>query len=168
MAEIYPSRAQLYVWMENLEKLKTGDFLAKKGIIDFQQAICPFCNLEVETNYHILLTCRFSWSAWMKMLEWWSISRALHNRCRNFSVEWFGLIKCWKCQKLWGLVLGCFIWSLWYEKNKTKFELGSPNIHNFVYSLKTRIGIWATELLGYSGLSSHDVIYNIDSVLMQF
>ena len=30
-----PPRAQLYVWMANLEKLKTGDFLAEKGIIDF-------------------------------------------------------------------------------------------------------------------------------------
>ena len=39
-----PPRAQVYVWLANLEKLKTGDFLVKKGIIDFQQALCPFCN----------------------------------------------------------------------------------------------------------------------------
>ena len=136
MAEYIPPRAQLYVWMENLEKLKTGDFLAEKGIIDFQQAICPFCNLEVESNSHILFTCRFSWSAWMKMLEWWSISRALHNRCRNFSEKWFGPIQSRKRRKLWGLVLGCVIRSLWYERNKIKFKTGSPNHHNVVYSLK--------------------------------
>ena len=123
-----PPRAQLYVWMANLEKLKTGDFLAEKGIIDFQQALCPFYDLEAESNSHILFTRRFSWSSWMKMLEWWSISGVLHNRCRNFSVEWFGLVKSQKHRKLWGLVLGCVIWSLWYEKNIIKFEAKSPNV----------------------------------------
>ena len=124
-----PPRAQLSVWLANLEKLKTGDFLVEKGIIDSQQAIFPFCNLETKSNSHILFTCRFSWSSWMKILEWWSISGALHNRCRNFNIEWFGLVKSRKCRKLWGLVLGCVIWSLWYERNKIKFETGSPNLH---------------------------------------
>ena len=37
-----PPRAQLSIWFANLEKLKTGDFLEEKGIINSQQAICPF------------------------------------------------------------------------------------------------------------------------------
>ena len=39
---ILPPRAQMTLWMANLEKLKTGDFLEEKGIINSQQAICPF------------------------------------------------------------------------------------------------------------------------------
>ena len=103
----------------------------------------------------------------MEMLEWWGIYGALHNQCTTFSIQWLGLVKNRKCRKLWGLILGCGIWSLWYERNKIKFETGSPNIHKFVYSLKIRIGIWAKEMLGYPGLSPNDVTYNIDSVLMQ-
>ena len=57
-----PPRAQLPIWMANREKLKTGDILVKKGIITLQQAVCPFCNLETESNYHILFTCSFSWN----------------------------------------------------------------------------------------------------------
>ena len=34
-----PPTAQLILWMANLEKLKTGNFLAGKGIIDAQQPI---------------------------------------------------------------------------------------------------------------------------------
>ena len=64
-----PSRAQVYVWLANLEKLKIGDFVVEKWIIDTQQAFCLFCNREVESNTHILITCRFSWRSWMKMLE---------------------------------------------------------------------------------------------------
>ena len=55
-----PPRAQLSVWLANHEKLKTSDFLVEKGIINSQQAICPFCSLEVESNSHILFTCSFS------------------------------------------------------------------------------------------------------------
>ena len=54
---------------------------------------------------------------------------------------------------------------LWYERNKIKFDRGSPNIHKFVLSLKIRIGIWAKEMMGFSGFSPNDVTYNIDSIL---
>ena len=46
-------------------------------------------------------------------------------------------------------------------------EMKSPDIRRLVYSLKTRIGIWAKEMLGYTGFSPHDVIFNVDSILMQ-
>ena len=59
-----PPRAQLSIWLPNLQKLKTGDLLVEKGIISSQQAVCPFCSLEMGSNSHILFTCRFSWCSW--------------------------------------------------------------------------------------------------------
>ena len=138
---VLPPRAQMALWMENLEKLKTGDHLLRVGIIDPQQAVYPFCDLETETNSHILFTCIFSWCSWMKMLEWWNVSGALLNQSSSFGIQWLGLVKNRKLQKLWGMILGCVIWSLWYERNKIKFDRGSPNLLNFVCSLKIRIGI---------------------------
>ena len=82
-----PLRAKLYVWLANLEKLKTGDVLVGKGIINPQEATCPFCSLELESNSHILFTCRFAWSTWMYILEWWGLSTALPNQCQNFSIQ---------------------------------------------------------------------------------
>ena len=134
-----PPRAKLSVWLANLERFKTGDLPVDKGIIDSQEVACPFCNIDMESNSHILFTCRFAWSTWMKILEWWGISTALHNRCSNFTIEWLGLVKSRNCQKLWGLILGCVIWLLWCKRNKIKFESRAPHIHNFVYSLKIRI-----------------------------
>ena len=161
-----PPRAQLYVWLANLDKLNTGDFLAEKGIIDAQMALCPFCNLITESNSHILFTCRFSWYTWMSMLKWWSISGPLNSQCSRFNIEWVGMVKKKTLRKVWGLILGCVIWSLWRERNKIRFENGSPNINNFVYSLKVRIGIWTKEMLGLPGWSSDDVTHNINSLLM--
>ena len=102
----------------------------------------------------------------MKMLEWWGMSGVLHNQCGNFSIQWFVLVKSRKHRKLWGLILGCGIWSLWYERNKIKFEMGSPEFNKFVYSLKIRVRIWAKEMLGYAEVVPLDIIYNIDSILM--
>ena len=160
-----PPRAQLYVWLANLEKLNTGDFLVEKGIIEAQRALCPLCNLQTESNSHVLFSCTISWRVWMNMLEWWGISGALQNQCRRFCLEWLGLVKNRKYRKLWGLIQGCVIWSLWYQRNKIKFENGDPNANNFIYSLKIRIGIWAKEMMGFPGWSSDDVTYNINSLL---
>ena len=121
-----PPRAQLTIWWAHLGKLKTSDILLEKGIIGPQQALCPFCNLEIETNSHVLFTCSFSWSIWMEVLCWWGISGVLHKDCGNFCVEWNGLMKGRKWGKLWRLILGCTIWSLWYTRNKVKFELAPP------------------------------------------
>ena len=59
--KFFPPRAKLFVWLANLEKLKTGDFLVEKGIINPQEAACPFCSLQIESNSHILFTSKFAW-----------------------------------------------------------------------------------------------------------
>ncbi|XP_057523883.1 uncharacterized protein LOC130803701 [Amaranthus tricolor] len=142
-----PPRAKLTVWLENLEKLKTGDFLVEMGIINPQDALCPFCSLEIESNSHIIFTCRFAWSTWMEILKWWSLSSALHNRCNHFCSQWFSLLKIRNSRKFWGLTLGCVIWSLWFERNQIKFNHKTLNFSNFMHSLKIRIRIWAKEIL---------------------
>src|SRR5687768_13661854 len=99
-------RAQLILWMANLDKLKTSDFLVEKGNIDALQVISPFYRVDVETNSHILLSCHFSWSIWMKILEWWEIVGVLQIRCGDFVLAWNGLLLNRKRVKLWNLVLG--------------------------------------------------------------
>ena len=79
----------------------------------------------------------------------------------NFSSEWFGLVKSRKCRNLWGLILGCVIWSLRYERNKIIFERRLINLHKFDYNLKVRIGIWAKETLGLTVIPPHGVLDNI-------
>ena len=149
------------VWLASLERLKTGDFLLEKGIIDSQRATCPFCNTATELNSHILLTCNFSLRSWIKILNWWGISAVFQNRCIEFNTAWLGLVKGKKHKRLWGLVLGCVIWSLWYERNKIIFERRLTNLHKFQYSLKIRTGIWAKEILGLTVLTPHGVSDNI-------
>ena len=82
-----PPRAQLTVWLAHLEKLKTGDILLERGIIDPQQALCPFCTHALESNSHVLFTCAFSWGIWMDLLNWWGIRGVLNKNSANFCAK---------------------------------------------------------------------------------
>ena len=161
-----PPRARLTVWMAFKEKLKTGDLLVEKGIIGPQYARCPFCCSELESNSHILFTCRFAWSTWMEILKWWNLSGPLHSTFSKFSIQWIGMVKDKKRKDIWALSLGCVIWSLWHERNKIKFDAKTPNLHNFVMSLRSRIGIWSKEMLGASTYAPN-VTFNADSFMLQ-
>lgn len=143
-----PPRVLLTIWLANLEKLKTGDFLVNKGLIDHAQALCPFCEEALESNSHLLFTCHFSWGIWMRVLQWCGITGVLPNRCIQFVEAWRRLNSFKRKAKLWNLILGCVIWSLWYERNKIKFNNGEPNGDLLFYTLRIRISIWAKELLG--------------------
>ncbi|XP_057538031.1 uncharacterized protein LOC130815560 [Amaranthus tricolor] len=160
-----PPRAKLTIWLANQEKLKTGDFLVEKGIITQQNAWCPFCRNEIESNSHILFVCRFAWSAWMEVLKWWGLSAPLHMQFSKFSIQWLGLADGRRHRHFWALMFGCIIWSLWYERNLIKFERKIPNLQNFVSSLRIRIGIWAKEMMGSFGCAPN-AIYNADSFIM--
>ena len=50
MAKLNLPRARLTLWMANLEKLKIGDFLVEKGIINLPEAMCPFLWLGIENK----------------------------------------------------------------------------------------------------------------------
>ena len=89
----------------------------------------------------------------MELLKWWGIQGVLHINCENFCAAWDGLSKMRNGKKLWNLILGCTIWSLWYTRNKIKFESVPPNQLKMSYELKTRIGIWAKELLDHADLT---------------
>lgn len=134
-----PPRATIVIWLACLEKLKTGDSLVEKGVIDVTNAFCPLCSTGVETNSHILFSCRFSWNIWMKILNWWGINGVLHSHCTTFILSWCSL-RPKKCnRKKWMLVLGCAIWSLWFLRNRSKFEGGTVDLQNFFNTLKIRM-----------------------------
>lgn len=160
-----PPRAQLTLWLASLGKLKTGDKLVAQGFLDDQQVMCPFCNSVIESNMHILFTCFFSWRVWMDMLEWRGFKGVFHSQCSRFMVEWGGFVNNKRRKKLWAMVLGCVIWSLWYERNRIRFEQFSPDLHRFIYSLKVRIGLWAKELLGFTLVSPVLFANSIDAYI---
>lgn len=136
------------------------------GALDPQQATCSLCRENLESNSHVLFTCTFSWSIWMNMLNWWGIQGALQPNCKSFILEWDGLMRKRKWKKLWHLILGCVVWSLWFERNNSKFNLKTSDVLSFTYSLQIRISSWAQEILGYDWLTPYDLIHNLEAVIL--
>ncbi|CAO2835995.1 unnamed protein product [Amaranthus hypochondriacus] len=161
-----PPRVHLIIWMASLEKLKTGDVLVDRGLLDVNNAMCPFCGINVESNSHIIFTCSFSWSVWMMMLDWWGVSGVLHKCCAAFMLSWESLRPKWCKGKLWKLILGCVIWSLWFERNKLKFDHGVCEAKKLVDTIKIRVGVWATELLGLEASQTTLFAYNLDTACL--
>lgn len=149
-----PPRVHLTIWMASLEKLKTGDLLVSLGLLDRGQALCPFCAEEVESNRHVLFTCTVSWRLWMRILDWWGVKGVLPDQCVHFILAWKHLAPFRRKGKVWRLILGCVIWSIWFERNKIKFNHGALNEDHLFYTLKIRISVWAKELLGFDLASS--------------
>lgn len=102
----------------------------------------------------------------MAILEWWGIKGVRHNCCGKFIVEWGGLLRFKNRKKLWSLFLGCVLWSLWYQRNRVKFEASTPNFYNTIYNLKSRITIRVKDLLGFDMVSPHDFIHNLNAVIL--
>lgn len=72
----------------------------------------------------------------------------LQNQCTPFALSWISL-KPRSCNRnLWLLTLGCTIWSIWFLRNKIKFEGGSVDRNRFFNTLKICVRTWAEELLG--------------------
>lgn len=148
-----PPRAQLSLWFVMLGRLKTGSALLDKGIIQAPQGLCPMCGAQVETQTHIIFTCYFSWCVWMQVLEWCNIQGVLHRDCGSFVDQWKGLLLGRKWRRVRLLLIGCVVWSIWYERNEIKFQGKSPNLHQMVASLKCRVGGWVKEYMGVSCFS---------------
>ncbi|CAO2826227.1 unnamed protein product [Amaranthus hypochondriacus] len=98
----------------------------------------------------------------MMILNWWGIKGVFHSQCELFVPSWSGLWIGRRGKKLWNLILSCVIWSLWYERNRAKFEALSPGFQKFAYSLRIRVGIWAKEILEVVGFSPLDLATNME------
>ena len=91
---------------------------------------------------------KVSWRLWMQILHWWGITGVLHNCCSQFVLAWRNMLPNRRQGKLWSLILGCMMWSIWYERNRIKFNNGTLDEAQLFGTLKIQISIRAKELLG--------------------
>lgn len=101
----------------------------------------------------------------MHILNQWGIKGVLHEQCGSFVLQWKDLMVGCRRGRCRLLILSYVIWSLWFERNKAKFEEYAPNLNFLVNTLKIRIGVWAKELLGITSFSPQDCMNNIEAIL---
>ncbi|XP_071704384.1 uncharacterized protein [Rutidosis leptorrhynchoides] len=84
---LVPKNIELFVWRARKGRLPTLPELDKRGI-DLNSARCPICDDDIESLDHSLLSCKFAWGIWEKILEWLKARNIYTNNIRDlFDVE---------------------------------------------------------------------------------
>lgn len=52
------------------ERVAVKQELAKRNLIDQEEAVCGLCKSEPETVRHLFLHCPEVWQVWMRCREW--------------------------------------------------------------------------------------------------
>lgn len=107
-----PPRAQLLLWFLVRDSLKTGAFLVQRGILDSNQALCPFCGIELETSSHLFFTCKVTWQIWMKCMAWWKVMSPIHPSPSKMIMSWNSLVRGNFKVKMWSSLFFVITWSI--------------------------------------------------------
>ncbi|GFY94275.1 hypothetical protein Acr_09g0007210 [Actinidia rufa] len=119
---ITPPRFHFLAWLSYLGRLKIVDRLLSMGIFQNpSESLCKFCDLEVESGDHILLSCHRAWSIWCDILSIGALS-GLHNSVKALFHWSFG--RKFKKEKnlLWRAFSFAILQTLWEMRNKLIFE----------------------------------------------
>lgn len=67
---ICPPKVEFFVWLAIQNCIAAKSVLNGRGILNINNAYCPFCNSEVETPEHVLVQCHISWGVWSAIVSW--------------------------------------------------------------------------------------------------
>ncbi|GAU48796.1 hypothetical protein TSUD_141140 [Trifolium subterraneum] len=90
------SKVIIFSWQALLGRLATRDNLARRGIIPLGVGtLCPWCDGDIESENHLLVTCPLAWVVW------------------SLVHKWFGGVL---------LVWHAVVWALWRARNDNIFS----------------------------------------------
>jgi hypothetical protein len=108
-----PPKIDVFIWLLLNGSVCTKDFLAKRRIINYEEALCPFCSKEIETIHHLFHLCPTSWSLWGRLFSWFGCLGCLPKEPNHNLQEWSGLLKGnFQRQAITLLCKGLY-WSIW-------------------------------------------------------
>ncbi|KAA3480300.1 LINE-1 reverse transcriptase like [Gossypium australe] len=66
-----PPRVRSFIWMISIDRIRTKDFLSRRGLEFSNLESCPWCNNEQEKVEHFFFRCKFIKGFWRKIFKWW-------------------------------------------------------------------------------------------------
>jgi hypothetical protein len=125
-----PPRAAFFVWLAALGKILTLDNLRKRHMIVVNR--CCMCKRSEETDDHFLLDCEVAFALWSAFFGRFELSCVMPRRVfKLLAVGGPGEERRggggggggggWSAA-VWKMVLTCFFWCLWKERNNRCFE----------------------------------------------
>jgi hypothetical protein len=88
-----PPKVDVFMWFLLIGSNSKKSFLTERRIINYKEALCPFCCKEIETIHHLFHLCPTSWSLLGRLFNWLGCLGCLPKDLNHNLQEWSGLVK---------------------------------------------------------------------------
>ncbi|GKB05354.1 putative RNA-directed DNA polymerase, eukaryota, reverse transcriptase zinc-binding domain protein [Tanacetum coccineum] len=120
-----PIKINVFMWRLLLNKLPSRFNLDRRGI-DVGSILCPICQDDVESVYHLLFSCEMAKDLWDLLAKWWELDIPV---CANIS-ECYSWLDSLHASSKVRLFLegagGTLLWSIWSFRNRLVFSSSPP------------------------------------------
>ena len=165
---VAPPRVQCFGWLTYLGRVKTAEFLFRLGIIqDEGEALCSFCNSELETLDHLLLHYFPVWNCWAAILSWCGVYWVTPASIVSLFHWWRGWSWKSRVKVIWTPIPLAVMWSIWNARNQKKIDNKPVNWLEIVDLIIARIAFWVSSSKDDRDLSMDDIIYRMNSVISE-
>jgi hypothetical protein len=72
-----PSKVCALAWQLLLDRIPTRYNLCRRGVVSYDESLCPFCGEEVETTCHLFLHCWYTATIWFDIMRWYGVVSVL-------------------------------------------------------------------------------------------
>ena len=122
-----PPKIDVFIWLLFNSSVYTKGFLAERRIINYEEALCPFCCKEIETIHHLFHLCPKSWSLWGRLFSWFGCVGCLPKDPYHNLQEWFNMVKGKFQRQAITLLCKGLYWSIWIARNHMIFDNKTPD-----------------------------------------
>ena len=119
--KVIPKKINIFMWRFFMDRLPHRLNLSKRGL-DIDSILCPSCNKNVESNYHIFFSCNTALSIWNLVRVWCNCIFPVLNSCENWN-SWFSAWHASKASKDRAYaIFAASCWLIWRFRNNVSFN----------------------------------------------
>lgn len=114
-------KVTLFAWLVCRGRILTWDNIQKRG--KYGPSRCNLCRKENETQEHLLNKCSYAQSLWEEIRRLFGRTKRDPNKIKNTLIQWGrGNYQSKLVSRIWNLMPGFVIWTVWKERNKSIFR----------------------------------------------
>ncbi|KAE9602128.1 putative reverse transcriptase zinc-binding domain-containing protein [Lupinus albus] len=110
--------------------------------------LCPFCNDDLESTFHLFLSCKVTYSVWQSIYNWLNISVTLPQNHFHHYLNHFVLVNAKKGWKAWSIIWFATVWVIRRHQNDIIFNKISLSIHHILDTARVNAWLWIKNILG--------------------
>ncbi|GMI73152.1 hypothetical protein like AT3G09510 [Hibiscus trionum] len=157
---LVPPRIDFFIWQAALGRLAVRSELAKRGIGDLSNILCPFCSVKEESVPHLFLYCYSTWEIWSWFFRVWNLFWVLPCDISSLLMQWGDLKPPSVPPLLWKLIPIAIFWSTWLFRNEVVFKNTTFDKLQLLFLVRFRLASWYKAGVSDVAVSLEDVIAN--------